>query len=93
MIFIRYGITHIYISEEEAKNLQKGESVEVIVTPYIANSKKIVLHIKREKDEEEGWLDVHPVSKWMLNKLSDFLWFFAKFSVCVLICKLIFILS
>lgn len=54
-----------------------------------------------DDDDEKGrimnkwqmWLDTHPVSAWLLNKFSDFLWFFAKFSVCVLIWTLIFILK
>ena len=37
------------------------------------------------KNKEQAWIDRHPVIWWFLDKLMDFAWFNAKFTICMLI--------
>lgn len=35
-------------------------------------------------NKEQYWIKKHPVMWFLLQKISDFLWFFAKFSICII---------
>ncbi len=35
-------------------------------------------------NKEQKWIEKHPVVWLLMQKIGDFLWFFAKFSVCML---------
>jgi hypothetical protein len=36
-------------------------------------------------NKEQYWIKKHPVMWFLLQKISDFLWFFAKFSICMIL--------
>ena len=40
-------------------------------------------------DKVDKWVSERPATRLLLTKLSDFLWFFAKFSVCMLIYRIL----
>lgn len=48
----------------------------------------------RENDismnKQQKWIEEHPVTWWFMQKISGFLWFFAKFNICILIWALYF---
>lgn len=31
------------------------------------------------KNRQQKWIENHPVAWWIMNKIGDFLWFYAKF--------------
>lgn len=37
------------------------------------------------KNKQQKWIENHPVAWWIMNKVGDFLWFYAKFSLCMLL--------
>lgn len=36
-------------------------------------------------NKEQYWIKKHPVMWFLLQKISDFLWFFVKFSICMIL--------
>lgn len=36
-------------------------------------------------NKEQKWVEKHPITWLLLQKIGEFLWFFAKFSVCMLL--------
>ena len=36
-------------------------------------------------NKEQQWIKKHPVMWFLLQKISDFLWFFVKFSICMIL--------
>ena len=36
-------------------------------------------------NKEQKWVEKHPITWLLMQKIGEFLWFFAKFSVCMLL--------
>ena len=36
-------------------------------------------------NKEQKWIEKHPITWLLMQKIGEFLWFFAKFSVCMLL--------
>lgn len=36
-------------------------------------------------NKEQKWIKKHPIIWFLMQKIGDFLWFFAKFSICMLL--------
>ena len=34
-------------------------------------------------NKEQKWVEKHPITWLLMQKIGEFLWFFAKFSVCM----------